>query len=233
MRIPPADSRRSARSVLIVDASLSGRTMSSRDEPLSSWRAASREPGGAPAPASPGVSRLRRHDYAWVASAQVKSALLLAGLYGRARPWREPHPTRDTPNASFAALGWAHPFEPGWLASRWPNLAPSLFRVPAYFPRVVLHRRRLVDSRFRSRAASRGTITRPAAARAELMGARSPCSTHAARRRTCRRPHVLHAPLRGSTCRPNSCRPWIDEFRFFIAARAAREPAVTERRTCA
>ena len=50
-----------------------------------------------------------------VASAQVKSALLLAGLYARGDTVvREPHPTRDYTERMLQALGWPIEFSPGF-----------------------------------------------------------------------------------------------------------------------
>ena len=49
-----------------------------------------------------------------VASAQVKSAILLAGLYARGETdVREIHPTRDYTERMLAAFGWPIEFEPG------------------------------------------------------------------------------------------------------------------------
>jgi 3-phosphoshikimate 1-carboxyvinyltransferase len=49
-----------------------------------------------------------------VASAQVKSAVLLAGLYAQGETIvREPHPTRDYTERMLAAFGWPVVFEPG------------------------------------------------------------------------------------------------------------------------
>ena len=50
-----------------------------------------------------------------VASAQVKSAVLLAGLYARGETCvREPHPTRDYTERMLASYGWPIAFAPGW-----------------------------------------------------------------------------------------------------------------------
>ena len=50
-----------------------------------------------------------------VASAQVKSALLLAGLYAKGDTVvREPHPTRDYTERMLAAFGWPIGFSPGY-----------------------------------------------------------------------------------------------------------------------
>jgi 3-phosphoshikimate 1-carboxyvinyltransferase len=50
-----------------------------------------------------------------VASAQVKSAILLAGLYAEGTTEvREPQPTRDYTERMLAAFGWPITFGPGW-----------------------------------------------------------------------------------------------------------------------
>ena len=62
-----------------------------------------------------GGSALHGIDYALpVASAQVKSAVLLAGLYAEGETVvREPHPTRDYTERMLAAFGWPIEFSPG------------------------------------------------------------------------------------------------------------------------
>jgi 3-phosphoshikimate 1-carboxyvinyltransferase len=51
-----------------------------------------------------------------VASAQVKSAILLAGLYAEGRTEvREVHPTRDYTERMLAAFGWPVEFGSGWV----------------------------------------------------------------------------------------------------------------------
>jgi len=62
-----------------------------------------------------GAASLRGIQYtAPVASAQVKSAILLAGLYARGETdVREVHPTRDYTERMLAAFGWPIEFEPG------------------------------------------------------------------------------------------------------------------------
>jgi 3-phosphoshikimate 1-carboxyvinyltransferase len=66
------------------------------------------EPGGLPPLQVCGGRRLRGIEYATpVASAQVKSALLLAGLYASGETVvREPHPTRDYTERMLQAFGW-------------------------------------------------------------------------------------------------------------------------------
>jgi 3-phosphoshikimate 1-carboxyvinyltransferase len=70
-----------------------------------------------------------------VASAQVKSAILLAGLYahGTTRV-REPHPTRDYTERMLAAFGWPIRFDAGWAELEGgQRLRASDIAVPADF----------------------------------------------------------------------------------------------------
>src|SRR5487761_2364940 len=54
-----------------------------------------------------------------VASAQVKSAILFAGLYADGETEvREPHPTRDYTERMLAAFGWPVQFGQGWAKLR-------------------------------------------------------------------------------------------------------------------
>ena len=103
-------------STLIGDASLSKRPMRRVSEPLARMgaRIDSAE-GGLPPLRIHGGQRLHGIRYALpVASAQVKSALLLAGLYAEGETEiLEPHPTRDYTERMLAAFGWPIDFAPG------------------------------------------------------------------------------------------------------------------------
>ncbi|MDR7135824.1 3-phosphoshikimate 1-carboxyvinyltransferase [Lysobacter niastensis] len=104
-------------SVLVGDASLSKRPMRRVIEPLERMGAViGSEAGGVPPLRIQGGCRLRGLDYTLpVASAQVKSALLLAGLYADGETVvREPHPTRDYSERMLAAFGWPIEFSPGF-----------------------------------------------------------------------------------------------------------------------
>lgn len=104
-------------SELIGDASLSRRPMRRVIEPLSRMgaRIDSAE-GGLPPLRIRGGSALKGIEYALpVASAQVKSAVLLAGLYAEGRTTvHEPHPTRDYTERMLQAFGWPLNYGPGW-----------------------------------------------------------------------------------------------------------------------
>ncbi len=102
-------------SVLVGDASLSKRPMRRVIEPLAAMGAViASDDGRAPLRIS-GGQQLRGVDTALpVASAQLKSALLLAGLYAQGETRvREPHPTRDYTERMLGAFGVPCEFAPG------------------------------------------------------------------------------------------------------------------------
>ncbi len=104
-------------SQLVGDASLSKRPMRRVIEPLLQMGARiDAGAGGLPPLAIRGGSPLHGIDYATpVASAQVKSAVLLAGLYANgATSVQEPHPTRDYTERMLAAFGWPIEHRPGF-----------------------------------------------------------------------------------------------------------------------
>jgi 3-phosphoshikimate 1-carboxyvinyltransferase len=103
-------------STLVGDASLSKRPMRRVIDPLAKMGAViDSEAGGLPPLRIHGGAALHGIVYELpVASAQVKSALLLAGLYADGDTVvREPHPTRDYTERMLSAFGWPIEFEPG------------------------------------------------------------------------------------------------------------------------
>jgi 3-phosphoshikimate 1-carboxyvinyltransferase len=103
-------------SELTGDASLSRRPMRRVIEPLTQMGASiAAGPGDVPPLRIRGTRALRGIAYTpRVASAQVKSAILLAGLYaGGETSVREVHPTRDYTERMLAAFGWPITFSPG------------------------------------------------------------------------------------------------------------------------
>lgn len=103
-------------SSLVGDASLSKRPMRRVTEPLAQMRARiDTAAGGTPPLHIHGGQALHAIDYALpVASAQLKSALLLAGLYAQGcTRISEPHPTRDYTERMLRAFGVDIEFEPG------------------------------------------------------------------------------------------------------------------------
>jgi len=103
-------------STVIGDESLAKRPMRRVTEPLAAMGALiDSEPGGLPPLRIRGGANLRGVETTTaVASAQVKSALLLAGLYADGETSvREPHPTRDYTERMLAAFGCPIEFAPG------------------------------------------------------------------------------------------------------------------------
>lgn len=103
-------------STLAGDGSLSKRPMRRVTEPLASMGASiEAAESGTPPLRVHGGQPLHGINYTSpIASAQVKSAVLLAGLYadGETRVI-EPRPTRDYTERMLAAFGWPIAFEPG------------------------------------------------------------------------------------------------------------------------
>ena len=102
-------------STLIGDESLSKRPMRRVADPLALMGAKIDSQEGLPPLRVHGGQALHGIQYTLpVASAQVKSALLLAGLYAQGETQViEPHPTRDYTERMLAAFGWPIEFEPG------------------------------------------------------------------------------------------------------------------------
>ncbi len=124
-------------SVLVGDASLSKRPMRRVTEPLARMGALI-ETGdnGTPPLRIHGGQSLKGIDYTLpVASAQVKSALLLAGLYAEGYTTVvEPHPTRDYTERMLAAFGVDIEFSPGRARLRGgQRLRATHIAVPADF----------------------------------------------------------------------------------------------------
>ena len=107
-------------SILVGDESLSRRPMERVAEPLRAMGAGIRtEDGHAPIRIT-GRQRLTGIDYSMpVASAQVKSALLLAGLYANGGTVvREPAITRDHTERMLATFGYPSTRRPGFVSIR-------------------------------------------------------------------------------------------------------------------
>lgn len=102
--------------ILTGDASLCMRPMRRVADPLAQMGAViDTDAEGKPPLRIRGGQSLHGIDYASpIASAQVKSALLLAGLYAEGETQiTEPCPTRDYTERMLAACGWPIDFEPG------------------------------------------------------------------------------------------------------------------------
>lgn len=102
-------------STLVGDASLSKRPMRRVTDPLALMGARIDTHDGLPPLHVHGGQPLHGIRYELpVPSAQVKSALLLAGLYAEGETEIiEPHPTRDYTERMLAAFGWPIAFAPG------------------------------------------------------------------------------------------------------------------------
>jgi len=102
-------------STLVGDESLSKRPMRRVTDPLAKMGAQIDTQAGLPPLHVRGGRTLHGIRYELpVASAQVKSALLLAGLYAEgSTEVIEPHPTRDYTERMLQAFGWPIEFSPG------------------------------------------------------------------------------------------------------------------------
>ena len=102
------------------DESLSRRPMQRVIEPLTRMGAKIESNAGLPPLQIRGGRALHGISYELpVASAQVKSAILFAGLYADGETEvREPHPTRDYTERMLAAFGWPVQFGQGWAKLR-------------------------------------------------------------------------------------------------------------------
>ncbi len=125
------------RSKLIGDVSLSKRPMRRVIAPLSSMNASIQaEEGGFPPLIINSNNDLQAIEYRTeVASAQIKSAILLAGLYAQGETTvYEPHPTRDYTEKMLSAFGWPIEFRPGYARlSGGHRLQATDIQVPADF----------------------------------------------------------------------------------------------------
>lgn len=218
-------------SVLVGDESLSKRPMRRVIDPLARMGARiEASDGGVPPLRIRGGQALQGIDYALpVASAQLKSALLLAGLYARGETVvREPHPTRDYTERMLAAFGWPIEFEPGLARlTGGHRLAATDIKVPADFSSAAFF---LVAATVipGSDLVLRGVGINPRRtgllAALGLMGAdiaildaRSEGGEPVADL------HVRHAPLRGIDVPEALVPDMIDEFpALFVAAAAAQ-----------
>ncbi|WP_448098292.1 3-phosphoshikimate 1-carboxyvinyltransferase [Luteibacter yeojuensis] len=102
-------------SVLVGDESLSRRPMRRVTDPLEAMGASIETNDGKPPLRIHGGTGLKGIVYEPpVASAQIKSALLLAGLYADGfTEVVEPHPTRDYTESMLKAFGWPIEYSPG------------------------------------------------------------------------------------------------------------------------
>jgi 3-phosphoshikimate 1-carboxyvinyltransferase len=217
-------------SCLVGDASLSRRPMRRVTEPLAAMgaRIASAQDGRPPLHIS-GGARLRGVVHQpEVASAQVKSALLLAGLYaeGETRVV-ERHPTRDYTERMLAAFGWPVRFDSGFAALAAGHrlratdvVVPGDFSSAAFF---VVAASLVPGSRLLLRGV--GLNPRRTGLLQVLRAMGADIREHALREHggeLVADLEVRHAPLHGVDVRPDLVPDMIDEFpALFIAAAGA------------
>lgn len=218
-------------SVLTGDASLSKRPMARVIEPITRM-------GGLIESAAGGLPPLHIHggralngiDYTLpVASAQVKSAVLLAGLYAHGETTiHEPHPTRDYSERMLQAFGWPITFGPGWAClSGGHRLRPTQVQVPADFSSAaffIVAASLVPGSDLLLRAVGMNPRRTGLLRVLRAMGAditEIPCAEQGGEPVSDLR--VRHARLRGIAV-PGACVPdMIDEFPVLFAAAALAE----------
>ena len=218
-------------SVLAGDASLSRRPMGRVIEPLSRMGAQiEAHDGGLPPLRIHGGRRLRGIEFdSPVASAQVKSAVLLAGLYAAGETSvREPRPTRDYTERMLSAFGVDIEFSPGFARLRGgQRLRATAIEVPADFSSAaffIVAATLVPGSELRLRAVGLNPRRTGLLAALRAMGADISEERHAS--------HggepvadlvVRHAPLRGIAVPEPLVADMIDEFPILAVAAACAE----------
>ncbi|ADV27560.1 3-phosphoshikimate 1-carboxyvinyltransferase [Pseudoxanthomonas suwonensis 11-1] len=222
-------------SVLVGDASLSKRPMRRVTVPLAEMGARiDTGADGTPPLRIHGGQALHGIDYTLpVASAQVKSALLLAGLYAHGETSiTEPHPTRDYTERMLAAFGVDIEFSPGRARLRGgQRLRATDIAVPADFSSAaffLVAASIVPGSELRLKAVGLNPRRTGLLHALRLMGAditeENP-STHGGE--PVADLVVRHAPLRGVQVPEALVPDMIDEFpALFVAAACAEGPTV-------
>lgn len=218
-------------STLAGDGSLSKRPMQRVLDPLARMGARiDSQPGGLPPLQVHGGRRLRGIDFSpEVASAQVKSAVLLAGLYaeGETRV-REPHPTRDYTERMLAAFGVDIAFAQGSASLRGgQRLQPADIVVPRDFSSAaffIVAASLVPGSELRLRAVGLNPRRTGLLAALRAMGA----DIREAQRTECGGEPVAdlvvrHAPLRGIEVPAGLVPDMIDEFPALCVAAACAQ----------
>ena len=218
-------------SALAGDASLSRRPMGRVIEPLARMgaRIEARD-GGLPPLRIHGGRRLHGIDFASpVASAQVKSAVLLAGLYAEGETSvHEPHPTRDYTERMLSAFGADIEFSPGFARLHGgQRLRATAIEVPADFSSAaffIVAATLVPGSQLRLRAVGLNPRRTGLLAALRAMGADISEERHAS--------HggepvadlvVCHAALRGIAVPEVLVADMIDEFPILAVAAACAE----------
>ncbi|MCD0280315.1 3-phosphoshikimate 1-carboxyvinyltransferase [Xanthomonas melonis] len=222
-------------SVLVGDASLSKRPMRRVTGPLAQMgaRIETQDDGTPPLQVHGGQS-LRGIDFVSpVASAQVKSAVLLAGLYAQGETSvTEPHPTRDYTERMLSAFGVEIDFSPGKARLRGgQRLRATDIEVPADFSSAaffIVAASVIPGSEVVLRAVGLNPRRTGLLAALRLMGAditeENPAEHGGEPVADLR---VRYAPLRGASIPEALVPDMIDEFpALFVAAAAAQGSTV-------
>ena len=218
-------------STLIGDESLSRRPMRRVIEPLTQMGARiEAEQGGLPPLRIAGGRMLEGIDYELpVASAQVKSAILLAGLYAQGETRvREPHSTRDYTESMLRAFGWPVESGPGWAMLTGDHRlhatdigVPADFSSAAFFvvAATLVPGSEIVLRDVGINPRRTGLLHALRTMGADITGV----NTRAVGGETVADLVVRHAPLRGINVPLELVPDMIDEFPIlFVAAAAAR-----------
>ena len=220
---------------LTGDASLSRRPMQRVIEPLRAMGARIEAAAGDLPPLRIGGDAALR-GVTWqppAASAQVKSALLLAGLYATGETEvRETRPTRDHTERMLAAFGWPIRFEPGRARlCGGHRLRAADIRVPADFSSAaffIVAATLVPGSRLLLRGVGLNSRRTGLLIALRLMGA--DIREHDAREQGGERVadlEVRHAQLRGIDVPAALVSDMIDEFPILFIAAAAAEGVTT------
>lgn len=222
-------------SVLVGDASLSKRPMRRVTDPLAQMGARiETESDGTPPLRVHGGQALQGITFASpVASAQVKSAVLLAGLYATGETSvSEPHPTRDYTERMLSAFGVEIAFSPGQARLRGgQRLRATDIAVPADFSSAaffIVAASIIPGSGVTLRAVGLNPRRTGLLAALRLMGADIVEDNHAEHGgEPVADLRVRYAPLRGAQIPEALVPDMIDEFpALFVAAAAARGDTV-------
>lgn len=222
-------------SVLVGDESLSKRPMRRVSAPLAEMGALiDTEEGGLPPLRIHGGRKLHGIDFASpIASAQVKSAVLLAGLYADGETTvREAHPTRDYTERMLSAFGVDIEFSPGYAKLRGgQRLRATDIAVPADFSSAaffLVAASIVPGSELRLRAVGLNPRRTGLLSALRLMGAdirEENAASHGGE--PVADLVVRHAPLRGIEVPEEIVPDMIDEFpALFVAAACAAGPTV-------
>ncbi|HVJ38264.1 MAG TPA: 3-phosphoshikimate 1-carboxyvinyltransferase [Stenotrophomonas sp.] len=222
-------------SVLVGDESLSRRPMRRVTAPLAQMGARiDTEAEGTPPLRIHGGQSLRGIDFVSpVASAQVKSAVLLAGLYAAGETSvSEPHPTRDYTERMLSAFGVEIEFSPGRARLRGgQRLRATDIAVPADFSSAaffIVAASVIPGSEVRLRAVGLNPRRTGLLAALRLMGADIVEENHGEHGgEPVADLRVRYAPLHGARIPEALVPDMIDEFpALFVAAAAAQGQTV-------